>query len=82
MRLVEEILRAVCGTDPTRISYTVESGGGYFYNVRRILEYTDSRLVLAGKRGGLTVEGRSLSLGTYFAGDLVVRGEIVCTRSE
>ncbi len=82
MRFFEEIANAVGGEDPARIAYTVSNGGGYFIHVRRILAYSAELIVLAGRRGTVAVEGRELALGTYHAGDLVVRGEIVCIRSE
>lgn len=75
-------MRAAGLSDPSRISYTVENGGAYFYNVRRILAYSAQCVVLAGKKGKLTVEGEALSLHSYSAGDLTVKGDIACVRSE
>ena len=78
MRLGEEIFKALGGEDPQRISYTVTDGGeGYFRNVKRILAFSDACVALKGKRGGVRVEGTSLTLGHYCAGDLVVRGCIL-----
>ena len=77
MKLAEEIFKILGGEDPARISYTVtDGGGGYFRNVKRLLEFSACRLVLKGRKGSLSVEGENLSIGKYFAGDLEVRGKI------
>lgn len=61
-----------------RVQYTViDGGGGYFQNVKKLLEFSPERLVLKGARGRLNIEGERLSLGKYFQGDLVVRGKII-----
>ncbi len=66
------------GEDPGRVQYTVlDGGGGYFQNVKKILEFSDSVIVFSGKRGAVRVEGNSLSLGKYYSGDAVVRGNII-----
>lgn len=64
--------------DTGRVQYTVQDGrGGYFQNVRRILEFSEDRIVLAGKKGTVAVEGKSLSLGKCCMGDVQIRGEIL-----
>ena len=78
MRLFSEITR-VFGReeDSSRVQYTVlDGGGGYFQNVKKILEFSESAIVFKGKRGGVRVEGEGLSLGKYYLGDAVVRGRI------
>ena len=81
MRLGEEIFHLLGGEDPARISYTVTDGGsGYFRNVKRLLEFSPVKIVLAGRKGGVAVEGEDLSLGKYCAGDLVICGEIACVK--
>ncbi len=63
--------------DTGRVRYTVLDGkGGYFQNVRRLLEFTEEKIVLAGKKGSVTVEGKDLSLGKCYLGDVTVRGDI------
>ncbi len=63
--------------DAGRVQYTVrDGGGGYFQNVRRLLEFSEDRIVLAGKRGTVVVEGHALSLGKCFLGDVQVKGDI------
>lgn len=63
--------------DASRVQYTVVDGrGGYFQNVRRIVEFSEERVVLAGKRGSVVVEGRTLSLGKCFLGDVSINGDI------
>lgn len=60
-----------------RVQYTVIDGkGGYFRFVRRITEFSPSRIVLAGKKGKVCVEGRELSLGKCEGGDVAVLGAI------
>ncbi len=78
MNLFQAILGAIPGEiSSDRVQYTVLDGrGGYFQNVRRLLEFTPERVVLAGKKGSLSVEGKELSLGKCFRGDVVVRGDI------
>ena len=60
-----------------RVQYTVvDGGGGYFQNVKRLLEFSPETLVLKGGKGSIRIEGENLSLGKYFQGDLVVHGLI------
>lgn len=78
MKLIGEIKKLIGSTGCLRIEYTVvDGGGGYFENVKRILEFSENAVVLGGKKGSLRVEGKGLSLGKYFGGDLMVRGEIL-----
>ena len=77
MKLGEEILAQFGGEDPSRIICTVTAGrGGYFRNVKRIVEFSSVRIVLRGKRGTVTVTGEGLALGKYTAEDVAVRGMI------
>lgn len=78
MRLFTEIRKTLSAEESVaRVLYTVvDGGGGYFQNVRRLTEFSPSRIVMRGREGTLLVEGEQLSLGKYFAGDLVVRGTI------
>ncbi len=78
MRFFAEIVKALGAEAGTGVQYTVIEGqGGYFQNVRRIETFTDSLVVLRGRKGGVRVEGRALSLGKYGGGDAAVKGEIV-----
>lgn len=79
MRLFSEIRKALGESeDPARVQYTVlDGGGGYFQNVKKILEFSENTIVFSGRRGAVRVEGSNLSLGKYFAGDAVVKGNIV-----
>lgn len=79
MRLINEILRAIGadGLDFSRVQYTVVDGkGGYFQNVRRIVEFSPEKIVLAGRRGSVCIEGSALSLGKCALGDVSVFGDI------
>ena len=78
MRLIGEIVRALGGDELSmRLRYTVvEGGGGYFQNVKRLAEFSPSRIVLAGKGGQVLVEGEGLTLGKCFGGDVEIRGRI------
>lgn len=83
MKLSSEIFKIIGGEDPARISYTVtDGGGGYFRNVKRVVEFSTVKIVLKGKKDVLSVEGENLSLGKYFAGDLEVRGAISLVKRE
>lgn len=79
MRLFSEIGKAFGGEeDFSRVQYTVlDGGGGYFQNVKKILEFSDEAIVFSGKRGAVRVEGEALSLGKYYLGDAVVYGKIL-----
>ena len=78
MRLFSEIASALGREeDSSRVQYTVlDGGGGYFQNVKKILEFSENAIVFAGRRGAVRVEGEGLSLGKYYLGDAVVRGNI------
>lgn len=83
MRFAAEIFRILGGEDPSRVSYTVtDGGGGYFFNVKRVAEFSATRIVLRGKRGAVAIEGEDLALGKYFAGDVEVRGSISLVKGE
>ena len=79
MEFLKEIARALgAPADAFRIRYTVVDGrGGYFQNVKRLVQFSETEVVLRGGRGSVRIAGRGLSLGKYFAGDLVVEGEIL-----
>ena len=79
MRLFSEIERALgWEEDSSRVQYTVlDGGGGYFQNVKKILEFSEDAIVFAGRKGAVRVEGEGLNLGKYYLGDAVVRGKIV-----
>lgn len=78
MRLFSEIEKTLgMEEDSSRVQYTVlDGGGGYFQNVKKILEFSENAIVFSGRRGGVRVEGEGLSLGKYYLGDAVVRGRI------
>ncbi len=78
MRLFSEIEKILGGEeDSSRVQYTVlDGGGGYFQNVKKILEFSENAIVFKGRRGSVRVEGERLSLGKYYLGDAVVRGRI------
>ncbi len=72
------VFYAAEGPDTGKIRYTVQDGrGGYFQNVRKILEFSEERIVLAGKKDTVAVEGKGLSLGKCYMGDVCVAGEIL-----
>ena len=78
MRLGAEIFKLLGGEgDASRVQYTVIDGrGGYFQNVKRLLEFSEERIILQGKKGALRIDGSRLFLGKYAAGDVAVFGEI------
>lgn len=85
MRLITEILHELGsdGLSTARVQYTVVDGkGGYFQNVRRLLEFSPESILLAGKKGRVRVQGNSLSLGKCVAGDVAVRGDILKVERE
>ena len=77
MRLISEIFKAVSAEAGARVEYTVVDGqGGYFQNVKRIVEFSPNQIVLRGKKDLLKVGGTELKIGKYYAGDVYVRGNI------
>ena len=79
MKLISEISKALGaeGLAVSRVQYTVIDGrGGYFQNVKRLLEFSENKIVLTGAKGAVSVEGEKLSLGKCFAGDVTVLGDI------
>ena len=81
MRLWQEIREQLNDGPPdgvvTGALYTVWEGkGGYFQNVKRLVQFSSTEVVLRGRTGAVRVEGENLSLGKYFAGDLVIEGDI------
>ncbi len=77
MRFFAEIAKSLGAEAGAGVQYTVVEGqGGYFQNVKRLDTFTDSLIVLRGRKGGVRVEGRDLSLGKYGGGDAAVKGEI------
>ncbi|MCI9009924.1 MAG: hypothetical protein HFE27_01940 [Clostridia bacterium] len=79
MRLFSEISKTLKTEElsTARVQYTVIDGkGGYFQNVKRLLEFSETKIVLTGRKGAVSVEGEGLSLGKYFAGDAAVLGKI------
>ena len=80
MEFLKEIAKAL-GADAAgafRVQYAVLDGkGGYFQNVKRLAQFSETEIVLRGRQGALRVEGENLSLGKYFAGDLIIEGRIV-----
>ncbi len=77
MGFFREICRAISAEAGAGVQYTVTEGkGGYFQNVKRIAEFSPSRIVLLGKKGGVAIDGTELSLGKYYGGDAVVCGAI------
>lgn len=76
MEFMREIEGAL-GADTFRIRYTVVGGrGGYFENVYRLAAFSESEVVIRGRRETVVVSGEGLTLGKYHAGDLVIAGEI------
>ena len=78
MRLFSEIAGALGQNDSARVLYTVlDGGGGYFQNVKKILEFSENAIVFSGRKGAVRVEGEKLSLGKYYLGDALVKGNIL-----
>ncbi len=83
MRLIREIFKALSAEAGAEVQYTVVEGqGGYFQNVKRILEFTPERIVLRGKKNSVRIEGKNLKIGKYYSGDVAVGGEIVRVEKE
>ncbi len=77
MTLLSEILNSISSEAGIRIRYTVVDGqGGYFQNVKRISEFSQTKIVFCGTKSGVCIEGEDLVLGKYCGGDALVHGKI------
>lgn len=77
MRLIREIFKALSAEAGAGVQYTVVDGqGGYFQNVKKILEFSPELIILRGKKDGVRIEGKDLRIGKYYAGDVAVGGSI------
>ena len=77
MTLLSEILQSLSAEAGISVQYTVVGGkGGYFQNVRKILEFSPEKIVFRGKKEKISVEGQGLSVGKYCDGDALVLGNI------
>ena len=77
MRLFSEIVKSLSAEVGSGVQYTVLDGqGGYFQNVKKITEFSEEKIVLRGKKGSVRIEGKNLSIGKYYAGDVSIKGEI------
>lgn len=81
MKLLQQIL-AEAGADTARAYTVVPDFGGYFKSVKAVAEYSPEKVVLRIGKTTLTVTGKNLSIGKYFEGDLLIRGEIGGTSFE
>lgn len=78
MTLLSEILQSLSAEAGVSVRFTVVGGkGGYFQNIRKILEFSAEKIVLRGKKEKLTVEGKNLSVGKYCGGDALISGDIL-----
>lgn len=77
MGLLSEIIKALKEKAGTGTQYTVLEGqGGYFMNVKKILEFSPERIVVKGANGRYSIEGKELFIRKYFEGDLSIKGNI------
>lgn len=79
MRLFSEILKGLEADEDysMRLQYSVIDGkGAYFQNVKCVREFSDALIVLQGRRDCIRIEGKNLSFGKYFQGDVTVLGDI------
>ena len=77
MTLLSEILQSLSAEAGIAVQYTVVGGkGGYFQNIKKILEFSPEKIVFCGKKGKLSVEGAGLCVGKYCDGDALILGNI------
>ena len=75
MKLVEQILNELGAED--RDAFTVCPGkAAYFCNVKAVEELSEEKVVLLCGRRVITAEGAGLSVGEYFCGDMIIKGDI------
>lgn len=80
MRLYDEIFKNVDGVAGARC-IIVPHGGGYFEGVKSVVEFSETKLVLAFPRQTVEIEGDKFCIKKYCDGDLHLSGEILSVRA-
>ncbi len=81
MKLVEQILNEL-GADGLKSLTLVPGECCYLKSVKSVLSFTPRSVVLSVGRFSVFVEGEELSVGEYFEGDLLVKGNVRSVRFE
>lgn len=50
--------------------------GGYFTSVKRVEEYTTTKIVLSAYKRRVTISGENLTIDKFFLQDLSIKGNI------
>ena len=81
MRLFDEIFKNDTLASLARCVVIV-GGGGYFEGVKTVGDFTPERIVLYFPKETVIIEGKNLSIGKYYDGDLRLLGKISSWRLE
>ena len=75
MKLLQQVLEEL-GADTLKSFTIVPAFGGYFSSIKAVLEYSDQKVVLRGKKFTVTLEGEKFEVGSYFQEDIFIKGDI------
>lgn len=75
MKLLEQILGEL-GADTLKAFTVVPKFGGYFRSIKAVKELSSEKIILALKRGEVTLTGDKLEIGSYFEEDIFIKGDI------
>ena len=75
MKILRQILKEA-GADMAGAVTIVPNFGGYFSFVKRVEEYTPSKIVLTAYKRRVIISGENLVIDKYFAQDLSIKGVI------
>lgn len=81
MKLVEQILSEFGGEGLNGITL-VPDKCCYLKSVKSVLSFSPVKIMLVIGRFSVFVEGENMTVGEYFEGDLMIKGNVRCVRVE
>lgn len=75
MKLLTQLLKEA-GADIAGAVTIVPDCGGYFTSVKRVEEYTPSKIVLSAYKRRVIITGENLVIDKFFLQDLSIKGNI------
>lgn len=75
MKLLEQLL-CEYGADLKGAVTLIPDFGGYFANVKKVIEFSSEKIVLTAGKKCISICGENLAIGKYFQADLLIRGSI------
>lgn len=75
MKLLTQLLKEA-GADMAGAVTIVPLFGGYFTSVKRVEEYTPTKIVLSAYKRRVVILGENLTIDKFFLQDLSIKGNI------